>query len=563
MPSLLTIVAAALAATSSCAWAQQDKKINVLFLAVDDLRVQLGVDRVPGTPAMSTPNIDSLVGKSLFLRKAQVQQAVCSPTRTSILTSRYPDTTRVWDLYSYFRTVGGNLTTIPELFKLHGYHSVGGGKIFHPGHASGADSGNPSAKGDDSPYSWNTPAFHAPNLGYWSGKRRQPGCDGCGNSWIAVSPEAERKMPLPGTQIADFAVESLSNFSANGLGRIDRPDSQPFFLAVGFHKPHLPFVSPERFFRSYPEDDISLPGDQDPPTDMPPVAWSNWGELRAYLDIAPLGNSGQPGDHLPANVTKSLRRAYYAAVSFTDYNIGRIINALDDHGYTNDTVISFWGDHGWQLGEHGEWCKHTNFDLATNAPMFLHVPGKTDAGIVSSVPTEYLDLMPTLVEAAMPGVVVPECPSDANKARQIQLCTHGTSLMPLIDEPNTPIKRAAYSQYPRGYVKPGHEDRWLAEAHHDMNNIGVGPSACLSRKCTMGYSMLTHVANSEYRYTEWVDFNTNHPGAPDWNRIVGKELYNHSIDPLENRNIAGSADKDLLSSLSSLLRNHPVAGIAE
>ena len=211
---------------------------------MDDLRIQLGADRVPGTPHIDA-KYRCLINQSLFLKKAQVQQAVCSPTRASILTSRSP--TRVWDLYSWFRTVGGNYTTIPELFKNNGYYTIGGGKIFHPGHASGAGSGIPgtSDQGDDAPYSWSNdvPFFHAPSLRYWDGKKRIDGCDGCGNSWIAVSPEAEKKVPLPGTQIADFAVQALQNFSKNGVGKVDE-DEQPFFLAVGFHKPHLPFGQP-------------------------------------------------------------------------------------------------------------------------------------------------------------------------------------------------------------------------------------------------------------------------------------------------------------------------------
>ena len=545
------------------------KRMNVLFFAVDDLRIQLGTDRVPGTPNMSTPNIDALVSKSLFLRKAQVQQAVCSPTRTSLLTSRYPDTTRVWDLYSYFRKVGGNYTTIPELFKNNGYHTVGNGKIYHPGHASGANQRprvpGMSKKGDDAPYSWSEEFYHSPNLGYWSGKVKQPGCDGCGNSWIAVAPDAEKKMPLPGQQIADNAISQLAKFASANIGKSDQNIddetdvivSDPFFLAVGFHKPHLPFVAPERFFNSYPMEDINLPGDQNPPQDMPKVAWSSWGELRAYLDIAALDESGAPGDHLPANVTKALRRAYYASVSWTDYNIGRVVKALEDNGYLNNTVISFWGDHGWQLGEHGEWCKHTNFDLATNAPMFIHVPGETDHGIVTSTPTEFLDLMPTLVEAAMPDVTVPACPSNAADARNVQLCTHGVSLMPLIQDPNTPIKPAAYSQYPRGYQRPGEENEEMLEIVAS-DSLKAGPSKCLNGHCTMGYSMLTNYKNIEYRYTEWVDFNTINENAPDWNRVVGKELYNHKDDALENFNIVQSFPKTDLSYMSNLLHKHPV-----
>ena len=190
-----------------------------------------------------------------------------------------------------------------------------------------------------------------------SGKKRQPGCDGCGNSWIAVSRKAEREKPLPDTQIAQNAIESLANFSRAGVGKdLDGAKARPFFLAVGFHKPHLPFVAPSRFFDLYPPDEIELPGDQRPPSGMPTVAWSNWGELRQYLDIAPLNNSGVPGDTLPPAVTKSLRRAYYASVSFTDHNVGLVLDALEKEGYAENTVVSFWGDHGWQLGEHGEWC---------------------------------------------------------------------------------------------------------------------------------------------------------------------------------------------------------------
>jgi hypothetical protein len=418
-------------------------------------------------------------------------------------------------------------------------------------------------------------------LQYWSGKTRRPGCAGCGNSWIAVTPDAEQQTPLPGAQIADHAIAQLANFSARGIGTqgasSSSPDAttQPFFLAVGFHKPHLPFVAPERFFQSYPLDEINLPEDQDPPTDMPPVAWSSWGELRAYLDIAALGNSGQPGDHLPANVTKALRRAYYAAVTWTDYNVGRVLAALDMYGYTNNTVVTFWGDHGWQLGEHGEWCKHTNFDLATNAPMFVHVPGRTNHGVVSSTPTEFVDLMPTLVEAAMPGVTVPPCPADTKQARHKWLCTQGTSLLPLIDDPDTPVRMAAYSQYPRGYVRPGEEHLFRAtEAASSSSSAAAdteasagatghpSASACLTRHCTMGYSMLTVHQGTEYRYTEWVDFNTVNQGAPDWNRVVSTELYDHANDPLENKNLAGTVDAGLKGALSALLHDHPVSGVA-
>ena len=290
---------------------------------------------------------------------------------------------------------------------------------------------------------------------------------------------------------------------------------------------------------------------------MPEVAWSGWGEMQAYLDIKALNNTGKPGDILPALVVKQLRRAYYASVSYTDHNVGLVMDALEKNGYADNTVVSFWGDHGWQLGEHGEWCKHTNFDLATNAPMFLVVPGLTDAGIVTHTPTEYVDLMPTLAELAF-NFTVPPCPDGNTSA--VQLCTHGVSMVPLIADPHTPVRKAAYSQYPRPWKNeaPGSGDRDAAAAASTSIVGTPSPSECLTKKCTMGYSMLTNVDGVEYRYTEWAAFNNKRFGKPDWAHLAGRELYNHSSDPLENVNIA-SADgsSPLEQSLSALLKEHP------
>eukprot|EP00947_MAST-08B_sp_MAST-8B-sp1_P005036 g5036.t1 len=156
---------------------------------------------------------------------------------------------------------------------------------------------------------------------------------------------------------------------------------------------------------------------------------------------------------------------------------------------------------------------------------------------------------------------VPACPADVKEAAKVQLCTHGTSLVPLIKDPTTPVRKAAYSQYPRGYVKPGTEQEGMAELASLRGGSSSSPSAsaCLSKHCTMGYSMLTNHEGKEYRYTEWVDFNTKHPGKPDWDRVVGKELYDHSVDPMENTNIASGAASDLLADLSELLKAHPTA----
>ena len=278
---------------------------NVLFLVVDDLRPQLGCYLgedfpSPVHPKMITPNIDKLASKSLLLKRAHVQQAVCSPSRTSFLTGRRPDTTHVYDLYVYFREVGGNFTTIPQYFKENGYFSVGMGKIFHPGHTSG----------HDDPPSWSAPYYHAPNKKFYAHRN---------HSHMAVPKSLYSRRPLPDTQIADHAVQTLRNLSQKALS-----GEQPFFVAVGFHKPHLPFLVPEEIVDFYPEKDIKLPDNQYAPVNMPKVAWSNFGELRQYPDVQ--GNfSGTINSTGPASVIRDLRRFYYSAVTYTDSLIGKVL----------------------------------------------------------------------------------------------------------------------------------------------------------------------------------------------------------------------------------------------
>ncbi|KAK6172188.1 hypothetical protein SNE40_015904 [Patella caerulea] len=456
---------------------------NVLFLVSDDMRPELpiyyGPDfPTPVHPPMHSPNLDMLASKSLLLKRAYVQQAVCSPSRTSLLTGRRPDTTHVYDLVKYFRNVGGNFTTIPEYFKQQGYRSIGMGKIFHPGRASG----------HDDPISWTEPYFHAPNLGLYGTRN---------HSWRAVPRSEYEVQPLPDTQLADNAIKVLRDVAPAA-----RSGGKNFFVAVGFHKPHLPFIFPEDFLASYPTESIHLPDNEFAPVNMPEVAWSGYGELRAYLDILKLNASGNPNTSLPNDVVMNLRRAYYSALSHTDNELGRVLQELENLGLANDTIISFWGDHGWQLGEHGEWCKHTNFEDAVHAPMMIHVPGVTDKGLVTERLTEFVDLFPTLVEAAELEPL-PLCPENSD---QIGLCREGTSLMPLMRDPTMEWKEAVFSQYPRS-----------------KNGLSI-----------MGYSIRT----DQYRYTEWPGFSGPPAYKPEWETMFGAELYDHNSDPEENYNRA-------------------------
>ncbi|UCD30336.1 MAG: sulfatase [Planctomycetota bacterium] len=472
--------------------ATADGKFNVLFIAVDDLRPELGCYGVTG---IKSPNIDKLAREGTLFKRAYCQQAVCSPSRTSLLTGRRPDTTKIYDLSTHFRLFIPEVVTLPQYFKQHGYHSQALGKIYH-------------GTTFDDPESWSVKSWHSPGPTYAKPetlaiyekererlkaagrlrknvitqqdsktgailKLKRRGTFPRGPSW--EDPDVPDNK-LPDGKIADQAIEVLREIK-----------DKPFFLAVGFLKPHLPFVAPKKYFDLYPPEKFKLPDNPFPPKDVPPIALMTWGELRAYTDIPKKGP-------LSDEKTLELRRAYYAATTFTDTQIGRVIDELERLGLRDRTVIVLWGDHGWQLGEHGLWCKHTNFELATHSPMIFSVPNQKNKGAKTDALSEFVDIYPTLCELC--NLPIPEG-------------LEGTSLVPVMNDPGRPWKKAAFSQYPRG-------------PH-------------------MGYSMKT----DRYRYTEW---------AEKGKEPVGIELYDHQNDPDENVNIANRPEnKELVAKLSKML----------
>lgn len=445
---------------------------NVLFIAVDDLRPQLGCY---GLPEMHTPHLDKLAAGGTVFDRAYCQQAVCSPSRTSLLLGLRPDTTRVFDLKTHFRDTIPTAVTLPQQFKAHGYRTRSLGKIYHIGY--------------DDPASWSDPSWWLRTSGYYANpttkadidrERDQVQAEGRdpegkrGPSWESFDAPDEQ---YPDGQVATRAIESLRELK-----------DQPFFLAVGFSKPHLPFVAPKKYYDLYPEESIRPATNPFPPKDVPSLAMMTFGELRQYSDIPAEGDLSE---------AKSLEliRAYYASTSFIDAQIGRILDELDRLGLRENTVVVVWGDHGWQLGDHGLWCKHTNFEVATRSPLIVRAPKQSAPGAKSPALVEFVDIYPTLCELC--GVpLVPEL--------------EGHSFAPLLDDPDRKWKSAAFSQYPRG-------------------------------KETMGYSMRT----DRYRYTEWQDTDRN---------PVARELYDHDNDPQENVNLAGAGDmQELVANLSKQL----------
>ena len=447
------------------------RKRNVLFIAVDDLRPQLGCY---GHARIQSPNIDKLASQGLRFDRAYCQQAVCAPTRASLLTGTRPDTTRVWDLQTPLNTVRPDLVSIPHHFKNNGYETISLGKIYH--HAN------------EDPQAWSAPPWLPQGdwAGGWRGYRDPLSAVAVRQSDAALRAAYERgrasgkKTPPPqygrgpafeGPDVPDNAYPDGMTCE-KAIEELRRLKDRPFFLAAGFLKPHLPFNAPKKYWDLYGPGDLELPARNAWPENMPKLAGSDWGELRAYTGIPKSG----PVDEV---TMRMLIHGYYACVSFLDAQVERLLGELDRLGLRENTVVVLWGDHGWKLGDYGAWCKHTNFELDTHVPLILSVPGQKNAGGATGALVEYVDVYPTLAEAC--GLSVPaQC--------------EGLSMMPLLDDPGRKWKEAAFSQYPRG--------------------------------AAMGYSLRT----PRWRYTEWI--------ARPSGEVTARELYDHERGDTASANLA-------------------------
>lgn len=475
--------------------AANNKPKNILFFGVDDLRTELGAY---GHDQVKSPNIDELAAKSLVFNRAYCQVAVCSPSRTSLLTGRRPDSNHVWRIADdeYWRTFT-NATSLPQYFKENGYVTIGMGKIYHPGKPDGFD---------DKMYSWSPEG-----LPYFHGKNNVQSDHNAYHSFDGIQDN-----DLRDGQVADNAVKTLQTLKKNKTNGDDRP----FFLAVGFHKPHLPFWAPSKYYDMYPSPDkIKLPANPDAPVLMPPIAWSTSRELKEYTNMLQYNHSecyldaqaSMYGDKckITGMEAQIIRRAYYACVSYTDAQVGRVMKELEEQGFTDDTIVVFWADHGWQLGEHNLWGKFTNLEDGTHVPFMIKVPGVTDNGMRSDALVELIDIFPTLTELA--GLDTPPiCPE--NKDHKVLTCVEGTSLAPLLKDPNREWKKAAFSQYAR----PQYAGLFVIPTEPPFDSKLEGEDV-------MGYTIRV----DNYRFVEWYKFNRT-TGVPYYDKIWGTELYNHT-----------------------------------
>lgn len=425
----------------------------MLFIAVDDLRPELGCY---DAAHMKTPNIDRLASQALLFERAYCQVAVCNPSRNSVLSGCRPDTTGIFDNQHFLRSQLPEVVTLPQHFKNHGYTTLSLGKVFHHSERE---------PGDD-PQSWSKPAwYHGEPYKHWFTKASLDYVKQLKALPKDKQPKQLRAAPFeaadepdevyPDGQTAVKAVETLQRLKTN---------AKPFFLAVGFVKPHLPFTCPQKYWDLYPAESIQMPANASRPENAPEPAFHNNYELCSY------GTVPEKGD-VPADMALNLIRGYRACVSFMDAQLGKVLAELDRLGLRENTIVVLWGDHGYHLGEQSVWTKMTNFEHGTRVPLLVSLPGMRTAGQRSRALVELVDLYPTLASLC-----------------SLPLPAHleGTSFAPLLEKPDQPWKQAVFSQYLR-----------------------------TGKPLSMGRSIRT----PNWRYTEWSDL---------MGKLVGTELYEAS-----------------------------------
>jgi uncharacterized sulfatase len=455
----VTVVAAlALANDAGAQTHPASAKRNVLLIIADDLRTELGcygVDRV------RSPNIDRLAGRAVRFERAYCQYPVCNPSRTSFLTGLRPDATQVFGNTQPFRKTLPDVVTLPQHLRRNGYFTASLGKVFH----RGGTMEEIKAEMDD-PASWDAARyFAATSVGNTGEGRDLTGGRLKWCRWLSANGDDEDQ---PDGQIAREAIRLL-----------DEHRDRPFFLAVGFHKPHDPFIAPKKYFDLYPLEKIVLPTAPAEQTPAPPLAIAG-GEL------------GRAFDQFTDQDEREFTRAYLAGVSFTDAQVGRVLDALESRDLTQNTIVIFLGDHGYHLGERNWWNKNTLFEFSARAPLLVAMPGSKGAGKPCRRPVEFVDLYPTVLDLC--GLSAPP--------QKLA----GSTLRPLLDDPNAKWDKPALTQVRRGEV--------------------------------MGRSVRTE----RWRYTEW-----------DQGRR-GRELYDHESDPTEQHNLADDVSKQpIIAELKVLL----------
>lgn len=457
---------------------------NVLLILVDDLKPSFGAY---GDEWVHSPNLDRLASRGLRFDRAYCNQAVCAPSRNNLLIGSRSTSIGVYSLGYHFRRAVPDAVTLPQYFMIHGYHAAGIGKVFHIGHGNINDERSwsvpfqpdkvidyvlPESTGGqltrEQALFANLPAYGLPRGAAWERADVDDGAYADG-------------------RIATEGIKRLQGYKQSG---------QPFFLALGFTKPHLPFCAPTKYWDLYDPAKLPLAEYTKPPEGAPAYAGKTLGELNQYQPV--------PNDPpLTEELTRTLIHGYYASLSYMDAQVGRVLEELQRLELDDNTIVVLWGDHGYHLGDHGMWTKHTNYEQANRIPLLIVAPGGTTPGSNSQALVETVDIYPTLCDLA--GLPAPDGPQPID----------GQSLVFVLKDPTRSVRDHAYHCFPRG------------------NRLGRA------------------IRTERYRLVEWKAI-----GAPT--DTAEYELYDYQVDPLETKNIA-RLQPQVVAELSALLATHPEA----
>lgn len=483
------------------------KQPNILFVSIDDLRPTLGVyDDLTAV----TPNIDALANDGVTFRQTFSQSAVCAPSRASLMTGVRPDSTQVWHLGDKFRKINPKAVTMPQYFAQHGYHTVNIGKIFH------------NYMPDS--ISWDEPDLRP-------SRYLQPDWIGRDGETFYISAavnksQAKKRDSLlklrpiryadgwntgPAWEAADvhdtlYYDGAQTKLAKNTLSRLASMD-KPFYLGMGYFRPHLPFAVPKKYWDLYDRDSIPLPENPKVPENAPNFTMNSMYELRHYDGFNKIGHP-QSKYTMSQDTTRILRHGYYASVSYVDALLGDLINHLKELDIYDNTIIVVWGDHGWKLGDHNSWGKMTNYNIDLQVPLIVRYPNPSNTGAQTHRLTELVDIFPSLCELA---------------AIEVPSYMQGSSFVPLLDNPETPWKKAVFSQFHRR------------------------PKVAADGGRYMGYSINTET----HHYIEWYTWDHKKKQRGDY---VNAELYDRINDPTETNNIVNNyKESKLVNDLATQL----------
>ncbi len=465
-----------------------DKK-NVLMILVDDLKPEFGTY---GADYVHSPNLDRLATRGMRFDRAYCNQAVCAPSRNNLMTGLRSTSLGVYGLGTSFRDAVPGAVTLTQYFMQNGYAAEGVGKIFHIGHGN---------YGDDA--SWSSP-FHPDKVIDYVLEESTGGQLTREEAFFSnLKLDDIKSLPRGAAwERADVDDDAYADgrIALEGIKHLNKfkKSGEPFFLALGFTKPHLPFCAPSKYWDLYRNEQFSLTERDTLPAGAPPYAGKT--KVHELTNFKPVPENGE---NIPDEMQRTLIHGYYAALSYMDAQLGRVLDELDRLDMADDTIVMLWGDHGYHFGDHGTWTKHTNYEQDNHIPLIFVAPGIATPGSGTQAFVETVDVYPTLVElAGLPTPVVPQG-------------LDGKSLVPVLKNPKASVRNHAYHAFNRG------------------PRIGRA------------------IRTDRYRMVEW-----KRAGAPE--KTAQFELYDYKVDALEKKNIAAS-NPEVLSRMKAILARHPEA----